>query len=77
MYWLVDVPFALFLRRPPHWFDTHQRETAKRHDPKSLDLGFSRSKDHRKCLTRLLMHLGFVRSLPDVWAFVLVRCRLD
>ena len=44
MYWLVDVPYALFLRRPPHWLDTHQREAAKRHDPKGLDLGFSRSK---------------------------------
>lgn len=42
MYWLVDVPYALFLRRPSHWFDTHQREAAKRHDPKDLDLGFSR-----------------------------------
>ena len=43
MHWLVDVvPWALFLRRPPHWCDTHQRETAKRHDPKGLDLGFSR-----------------------------------
>lgn len=42
-----------------------------------MDKRWGRSKDHRKWLTRLLMHLGSVRSLPDVWGYVLVGCRLD